>query len=130
VKWQSLGLGVATFLSTHAVIVAKWSVWFGGGYSGVPHNPWFLNDGDGPIGITAGALCVAAMIAAALWARNRGDCVRHGLNVALGATVAATAILFSIGPGNLFPIVIGFCAIGALVSTMVGSSVVAAFQKR
>src|SRR5712671_4006766 len=116
VKWQSLGLGAAAFLATHAVIVSKWGVWFGGGYNGVPHDPWFLNDGDRPIALTAGALCVAAMIAAAIWARSRRDSVRHGLSVALGATVAATAVLFSIGPGTLFPIAIAFCAMVALAS--------------
>lgn len=129
-KWQSLGLGAVTFLGTHAVIVAKWTVWFGGGFGGKAQDPWFLNDGNGPIGLTAGALCVAAMVAAALWAQSRGDSVRHGLNVALGATIAATAVLFSIGPGNLFPIVIVFCAGIALISTIVGASVVAAFQQR
>jgi hypothetical protein len=128
-KWQSLGLGAATFLATHAVVVSKWNVWFGGGYGG-PQKPWFLNDGNGPIELTAAALFIAAMAAAALWARSRGESVRHGLNVAVGATIAATAVLFSIGPGTLFPIVILSCAMLAAASAMAGAAIVAVFQKR
>ncbi len=128
-KWRSLGLGAATFITTHAVVVAKWNVWFGGGYGG-PQKPWFLNDGNGPIGLTAAALCIAAIAAAALWARSRGESVKHGLNLAVGATIAATAVLFSIGPGTLFPIVIVSCALLAATSTIAGAAIVAAFQKR
>ena len=36
-KWKSLVLGAVTFLGTHAVIVARWGLWFNG-----THAPWFL----------------------------------------------------------------------------------------
>ena len=128
-KWRSLGLGAATFLATHAVVVAKWNLWFGGGYGG-PQKPWFLNDGNGPVALTAAALCIAAMAAAALWARSRGESIRHGLNVAIGATIAATAVLFSVGPGTIFPIVIVFSGAIALFSSAIGSLVVCPFKSR
>jgi len=128
-KWRSLGLGAATFLATHAVVMAKWNVWFGGGYGG-PQKPWFLNDGGGPVALTAAALCMAAMAAAALWARTRGETVRHGLNVAVGATMAATAVLFSMGAGTIFPIVIVFGAAIALFSSAIGSLIVWPFKSR
>jgi hypothetical protein len=124
-KWRSLLLGATTFLAAHTVIVAKWGVWFGG-----THQPWFLNDGKGPLALMAACLCIAASIAAALSARNQYESVVHGVNVAVGATIAATAVLFFIGPGTIFPIVIAFCAMIALASAMVGATVVAAFQHR
>ena len=128
-KWRSLGLGAATFLATHAVVVAKWNLWFGGGY-GRPQKPWFLNDGNGPVALTAAALCIAAIAAAALWARSRGESIRHGLNVAMGATIASTAVLFSVGPGTIFPIVIVFSGAIALLSSAIGSLVVCPFKSR
>jgi hypothetical protein len=128
-KWRSLGLGAATFLATHAVVVAKWNLWFGGGYGG-PQKPWFLNDGNGPVALTAAALCIAATGAAALWAPSRGESVRHGLTVAAGATAAATAVLLSIGPGTIFPIVIVFIAAIALFSSAIGSMIVWPFKSR
>src|SRR5206468_1947824 len=84
-KWKSLVLGAVTFLGTHAVIVARWGLWFNG-----THAPWFLNDGAGAVGLTAGCLCVATMVAAALQARSQYESVIHGVNVAAGATIAAT----------------------------------------
>ena len=127
-KWMaSLGLGAATFLATHIIIVVKWGLWFQGVNT---TTPWFLNDGSRAVGLTAGALCLAAGVAAALQARTQYESVMHGACVAVGATIAATAVAFSIGPGTIFPIVIAFCAAVAFVSTIVGASVVAAFQKR
>ena len=122
-KSKSLVFGGVTFLATHAFIVAKWAEWFGGAYA-----PFFLNDGNGALGLTAGCLSVAAIVAAALQARTRLDSVLHGVNVAVGATVAATAVLITIGPGTMFPIAIAFCGGIAFVSTIVGASVFAALQ--
>jgi hypothetical protein len=122
-KWKSLMVGAATFVATHAIIVAKWDVWFGGA-----HEPWFLNGGNGPLELTAGCLCVATIIAAALEARTQYESVIHGVNVAVGATIAAAVVLLAIGPGTLFPIVIAFCGGIAFVSTIVGAAVVAAFH--
>ena len=44
------------------------------------------------------------------------------------ASSAILYVLFAIGAGTLFPIVIAFCGGIALVSTIVGAAVVAAFH--
>ena len=79
-RWRSVVFGAAAFLAAHAVLVAKWATWFGGQWE-----PWFLNDSGPAVVLTAAILFVAALAASLLWARDRGDAIVHGVNVAADA---------------------------------------------
>jgi hypothetical protein len=125
-RWRSVGAGAMAFLVAHAVMVAKWTTWFGGG----EHAPWFLNDGTRGVLFMMGCLFVATLIATMLWATGH-DAIVHGVNVAMGAVAAMMIVLFGfVGPGTLFPIVIAGGAILAFLSTFVASVLVAAFKPR
>ena len=124
-RWRSIVLGAAAFLAAHAVLVAKWAAWFGGRWQ-----PWFLNDSGPAVVLTAAILFAAALAAGLLWARDRGDAIAHGVNVAAGAAAGMIGVLAAIGPGTIFPIVIVGGIIIALVSTVTASVLVAAFKPR
>jgi hypothetical protein len=124
-RWRSVVFGAAAFLAAHAVLVAKWAAWFGGQWE-----PWFLNDSGRAVAVTAAILFVAALAASLLWARDRGDAIVHGVNVAAGAAAAMIGVLAAIGPGTIFPIVLVGGIIIALASTVAASVLVAAFKPR
>jgi hypothetical protein len=121
VKWKGVLYGAATFLATHAVIVAKWERWFGG-----THQPWFLNDG-GAVAFTVTCVFVASASASAMRA-DPDDARVDGVNIAVGASVAMTVVVVVIGPGPLLPMVIalGGFVIGA--SCLAGSLITRAFH--
>jgi hypothetical protein len=121
VKWKGLLFGATIFIATHAVIVAKWDIWFGGA-----HRPWFLNGGNGAVVLTAACLFVAS--AAGAMCASPDDGLLYGVNVSVGACVAMTCVLFVIGPGPLFPIVIALgCSITG-ASCLGGWLIVLAFD--
>jgi len=122
---RSVVLGALAFLGTHAVLVAKWSTWFGGQWE-----PWFLNDSGRAVAFTAITLFVAALVAGLLWAHDGPDAMVHGVNVAAGAAAAMIGVLVAIGPGTIFPIVIVAVMVIALGSTVAGAALVAAFKPR
>ena len=124
IKWKALAVGAAAFLAAHAVVAARWARWFGG-----EHEPWFLNSGRA-VAFTAFCLLLAGLGASAWWARDRDDAMVHGLNVAAGAVLAMVIMLVAVGPGSIFPIVIAFGGMIALVSAGIGSSIVRAFKPR
>jgi multisubunit Na+/H+ antiporter MnhF subunit len=124
-RWQSIVLGTASFLASHAVVFRKWGAWFGG-----EHDAWFLNNGTAAVGFTALCLALAALVAAVLWARNQADSIVHGVNVAGGALVAMIAVLALVGPGTIFPIAIALGGLIAFVSTLAGALAAAAFKPR
>jgi hypothetical protein len=64
---------------------------------------WFLNSGRG-----VSAVGLACAVVGALVGFGRRDSVPKAVMVASGAVVAMIAVLFSIGPGTIFPIVIVF----------------------
>jgi hypothetical protein len=107
------------------VLVAKWAAWFGGRWQ-----PWFLNDSGRAVALTASILFVAALAASLLWARDGGDAIVHGVNVAAGAAAAMIGVLVVIGPGTIFPIVIVGGIVIALASTVAASVLVAMFKRR
>ena len=124
IKWASVVLGAAMFLVTHLVVISKWTTWFDGQQA-----PWFLNSGRA-VGFTALCLLVAGLVASASWARDRDDAMTHSANVAAGALVAMTVVLFFVGPGTIFPIVIVFGGAIALFSSAIGSLLVWPFKSR
>jgi hypothetical protein len=127
VRWKSLIVGAATFVASHRIEVARWGSWFGG-----EHAPWFLNDGSRAVLFTTGCLFVATLITGILWARGKQDAIVHGGNVAAGAVVAMTVLVFAApgGPGNLFPIAIAIGGFIVVLSAAVASVIVAALKPR
>jgi hypothetical protein len=122
IKWRSVVFGAATFFATHVVLVRTWTTWFDG-----QREPWFLNSGRG-VGFTALSLLVAGLVASACWARDRGEAMTHGVNVAAGAVLAMMLVLVAGGLGTIFPIVIVFGGAIALFSSGAGSLMVWPFK--
>jgi hypothetical protein len=75
---------------------------------------WWLDSGRGVAVVTTMLAALAAAIASRsmAWPLRRGDAAA-ALAFWAGANVGMAAVLFSAGPGNLFPIVL---AIGAAIS--------------
>jgi hypothetical protein len=127
VRWKALTLGALTFVLGHFIEVAKWRSWFEGG----EHAAWFLNDGNRAVLFMMGCLFVASLFASVLWARDKGDAFVHGGNVAAGAVIAMTVLIFAApwGPGNLFPIAIAIGGFMLLLSTFAAALIVAATKR-
>jgi len=114
IKPKLLFLGAATFLAAHAVEAAAWSAWFYGVYA-----PWFLNSGRA-VAFTAASLMAAAAIVAIV-SDSRLPWLVAGLNLAVGAVGAMIVVLFTVGPGTLFPIAIATGAAVVGVSSLAGA---------
>jgi hypothetical protein len=94
---------------------------------GRTNSGWFLNSGRG-----VAAVALACAVVGALIGFGRRDSVREGTMVGGGAVLAMTAVLFVIGPGNIFPIVIAFGTViigmASALGIAVGSEVRRAFR--
>ncbi len=111
--WREGAAGAAAFAAAHLVERWRWTEWFGGAGE---HAPWFLNSGRA-VAFTAAAL----FIVGAIGARSLGGAGRAGgIAMAAGAVTSMIVVLTIVGPGTLFPIVIGVGAAIVTVSTMVG----------
>ena len=80
----AFAVGALAFVAAHAIVVAKWPVWFGG-----MHEPWFLNSGRA-VAFTA-ALFFAVGVTGGLLDLS-------GLLIAAGAFVAMMAVYLSTNP--------------------------------
>jgi hypothetical protein len=101
---MAFALGAATFAIAHAIVIAKWTAWFGG-----VHEPWFLNSGRAVVFTTA--LLFGVSIVSGLFEFS-------GVLIAAGAFATMTVIVFGLsdGPGTIFPIVLvsgGLLILGA-----------------
>lgn len=114
IRSKLLFLGAVTFLAAHAVEVAGWRSWFYGVYA-----PWFLNSSRA-VAVTAGALMIVGAIVALTTPDRRGWLIA-GLNLAAGAMAAMIVVLFSVGPGTLFPIAITIGAMVVAASSVAGA---------
>jgi hypothetical protein len=122
IKWKGLLLGAFAFFASHQVIVLKWTAWFAGDARYVP---WFLNDGNVAIVFTGGILFAASVLASGLWA-EKNDSLVYGVNVAAGAFVTMTVVIFTLkgGPGTLFPIALAMGGWLTFVATFTGALIV------
>jgi hypothetical protein len=113
-------VGAAVFGLVHAVEALRWRAWFdpAGRY-----DPWFLNNGVA-VGFAAAMFLLVGIVVGMRAAARRpfGDAVIDGLNMAGGAAVAMIAVLLSIGPGTIFPIVVVFGAVVVAVSITAGAA--------
>jgi uncharacterized membrane protein len=114
----SVIVGAASFVAAHLVEVAAWQSWFNRG-STVP--AWFLNSGRA-VAFTMACVAVASALASASPRGGRREAaVRAGL-VGAGAIVAMALVLFAIGPGTLFPLVVLIGALVLAVATVAGAA--------
>ncbi len=107
-----------TFLVAHAIEVEAWHWFDPAGTS----TPWFLNAGRA-VAFTAAILLIVGVIAGFSASINRHGAVARGCNIAAGAIVAMTIVLFAKGPGTLFPIALAFGAAIAVTSSVGGALV-------
>lgn len=114
-KLAGAGVGAAAFLAAHAIEVAGWRAWFG-----PQHEVWFLNSGRAAA-FTAACLFAVAFVAAIASRARRDEAIAYGGSPAAGAFVAMTAVLFATGPGTIFPIVLAFGAVFAIVTCVAGA---------
>src|SRR3954471_1988277 len=98
-RWKSATLGATAFLASHALEVLEWPAFDPGG----AYRPWFLNSGRAVL-FTAAWLFAAAAVEGTVAATDGRDAMARGAGLAAGAVVAMIAVLFSAGPGTIFPI--------------------------
>lgn len=103
--------GLVTFVVTHLVVMARWTSWFHGQYE-----PWFLNTAS------AGLFTLACFFVVSLLA---GLLDIFGPFILMGAVVAMVVVLlWSPGPGTLWPIVMvfggGMLAAAILIGNLLG----------
>jgi hypothetical protein len=111
IRWKSALLGAGSFVVAHLAEAAWWTTWFRGVYA-----PWFLNSGRA-VAFTAGCQFVAAAVVSAA---DQREALVRGLYVAAGAVVAMLVVLAIVGPGTLFPIVLGIGAIVVAAASVAG----------
>lgn len=111
IRWKHLLSGAGVFVAIHLVLVSTWQTSFSGGNG---FRPWFMNSGRAAM-LTMGCLLVVNMIVGVARLVRFEEAILAACNIAAGAVVAMTLVLFGIGPGNLFPIaiVMGAVIIGA-----------------
>jgi hypothetical protein len=88
---------------------------------GIEDAGWFLNSGRG-----VSTVAVTFMVVGALIGVSQRDWIVESAATAAGAAIVMTVVLFSIGPGTIFPIVIVFgtgilgvaIALGASLGTL------------
>jgi hypothetical protein len=118
IRWRGVVFGALTFLGAHAVLLAGWRSWFEPG--GV-HAAWFLNSGRG-VAFTALCLVAGSALAAAIGRdKTLRERIGTGLAFAAGAVIAMACVLFAGDAGTIFPIVLVFGALIALVSGLAGA---------
>ena len=113
-RWTSLVLGAATFLTAHAVEVVMWTAWFSPEFT-----PFFTNSGRA-VAFTMAGVLIAGLLAGFL-ARDRLDALIHAGNVTAGAAIAMTCVLFWSGPGTIFPIVMVLGTVQLAVGSFLGA---------
>ena len=113
-RWPSLVLGATAFLAAHAVEVVMWTAWFSPQFK-----PFFTNSGRA-MAFTTACVVIAGLLAGFL-ARDRRDVLIQAAAVTAGAAIAMTCVLFWVGPGNLFPIVIVLGTVIVAVGSFLGA---------
>jgi hypothetical protein len=114
-----VALGAAGFALLHTYLVTHWSA-FGG-----QHEPWFLNSGDALWFMLRGLFLLALVVGFSV--RRWPTVWRTFIGVVVGVGIAMTTVLFTIGPGNIWPIVLvtggWWTGIAIAVGLMIGWSI-------
>ena len=94
-------IGAVTFLSIHLFLVLTWERWF---LFMKDHTAWWMETTRS----MAVTLIVVFLVAFASFLRRSRSPWPEGLAMLAGIGLSMTIILFLIGPGNLWPIVLVF----------------------
>jgi hypothetical protein len=105
-------LFVFVFLGGMAVSVAEY--WF--------TRSWWLNSGQG-VATMVVSLALASIVVGAIFRRNGRQWARAAGLFAAGAFGGQAVVLFLVGPGTIFPIVLFFCGVFTFFAVGVGASV-------
>jgi hypothetical protein len=89
--------------------------------------PWYTN-GWRTVALTVSIAFVAAL-GAGLTGTDRGDAMRRGLGVGVGAMAGMLAVMFRVPIGNLAPIVFAIGGMMLLAAGLAGGSVAATLKK-
>lgn len=109
----ALLIGAAVF-----VLAQGWLLEHAAPMAGVEHSGWFLNSGLG-VRVISRTFIVTGILAGLL---RHGGLMDAAL-IAAGAVLAMTIVLFSIGPGTIFPIVVAFGTAAVFGATGIGAVV-------
>ena len=111
-KWLALLGGAGHFLLIQGLLMLTTAP-----IAAVENSGWFLNSGRGVAAV--GLVCA---MAGALIGFGRQNKVREAA-MGAGGAVLAMVVLFSIGPGTIFPIVIVFGTVIIAAATAAGTGV-------
>jgi hypothetical protein len=103
--------GAITFAAT------EWWLLTASPGSGTSDPGWFLNGRESGLAVTAAIGLLAAVLATV----RRSGWLSGAAACAAGAAVAMTLVLFLIGPGAIFPIVIAFGTVVLAGSALIGT---------
>jgi hypothetical protein len=119
--WKGLALvgGAGLFLSVQGLLFLTTAP-----IAGIQDSGWFLNSGPGVL-----AVGLACAVVGALVGFGRRDSGREATMVVAGAVLAMIAVLFAIGPGTIFPIVIVFGTVIIAGATAAGTAVGTAVRR-
>jgi hypothetical protein len=112
-------LGGLTFLGAHAVEASRWRSWFA---PAGDFGPWFLNSGRA-VAFTVLCLFIVSMVSGAVGSAGQRDWLARGAYFSGGAVAAMTIVLFAVGPGTIWPIVLVSGAAVVATSGVSGSFV-------
>lgn len=101
-RWRAVLYGAAAFLIAHTIERIWWTSFFASG--GAAHSAWFLNSGRAVL-FTAISVAVAGLVVGRM-VSDRRDLIAGAASAAGGAIAAMIVVLFTIGPGTIFPLVI------------------------
>ena len=111
IDWPGIIVGFTAFLGAHLLVRATWAG---------PHDPWFLNSTRGAA-FAGGVVFVVAFVVALRSVGEPMATVRRGLSAAVGACISMAVVLFTIGPGTIFPIVLVIGAAFLTMATLAGT---------
>jgi hypothetical protein len=111
--WQALLGGAGLFLSVQTFLFLSAAP-----VAGIDDPGWFLNSGRGVLAVVVACAVMGALVG---FGRRKG--VREATMGAVGAVLAMTTVLFSIGPGTIFPIVLVFGTAIIGLATAAGTGV-------
>ncbi len=111
-RWLALG-GAVLFLSVQGVLFLTTAP-----IPGIRNSGWFLNSGRG-----VAVVAIACAVAGTLSGLGRRGSVRDAAMLAGGAVSAMIAVLFSIGAGTIFPIVIVSGTVIIAAATAAGAGI-------
>jgi hypothetical protein len=94
------------------------------GQDGVSNPGWFLNSG-----LTVLWMATALAVGAGILSSTTAPTIANAVSYGIGACVAMAVVLFTIGPGTIFPIVLAVGAGVAAVAVGLGYGCIAAVRR-